>query len=261
MFVFFFNALFPEGFSFDTEILTKEGYKKIGEIKAGSYVLSFDENGSIVETKIVGIWRHRVSSYIRITVGDAFIETSSDQLFRDSNTKQWIEALHFVSNACIEFINEPKDFISIALKKNNNFFVSKKHINVHNWNLGLILAFSFDGLFKNIAFETLTVAFGGATTVFAASGLLTYCIGLALDRFWNKAVIAGNQNNPNPIWRQNGFGEGRSAYEIELEEQAQMMNIVLQHNSSTYYDAVRMRRENELQKEQELWLSRIEAWK
>ncbi len=87
LFVFFFNALFPEGFSFDTEVLTKEGYKKIGKIRPGSYVLSFDEDGSIVETKIVAVWRHRVSSYIRITFGETVIETSVNQLFRESNNK------------------------------------------------------------------------------------------------------------------------------------------------------------------------------
>ncbi len=58
LFSLFFNVLCGGGFSSQTVVLMKNGYVEISTIKPGDYVLTSDNNDTIVEEEVIATYRH-----------------------------------------------------------------------------------------------------------------------------------------------------------------------------------------------------------
>ena len=81
-----------EGFVAGTPIKTASGYKPIELIKLRDIIIGTDCKGKNFERIVRHVAMKKVSSYVRISVGDERINVAPDQKFYCSSEKAWIAA-------------------------------------------------------------------------------------------------------------------------------------------------------------------------
>lgn len=142
-----FNLFYATGFIEGTLIKTKSGYIPIEQLKEKSSVISYDlKNNVLIESEILEIQKKQYFKTIKLSVNGTEIIIAPDQkIFCPLRKGNWIEAKdlkqddlivknlwNLVKIEKVEEVNCDKDFYSLSLKENHNFFVSEKDLFIHN---------------------------------------------------------------------------------------------------------------------------------
>lgn len=112
-------------FSVDSDILTKDGYKKIKDIKIGDYVYSMGENNNVTLRKIKNIWYSEKEQYkIKARNGAEIVVSPEHRMFTQ---RGYVQAKDLSTEDCLNAINYSKELLS-------NFKKLKKLLNNDNNN-------------------------------------------------------------------------------------------------------------------------------
>ena len=141
-----------EGFVAGTPIKTVSGYKPIELIKLRDIIIGTDCKGKNFERIVRHVAMKKVSSHVRLLVGDERINVAPDQKFYCSSEKAWIAAKALTNSHVIvtdnpihthikakENVNEETLVYTLTVD-GHNLFISRQNILVHNAQLAVSAA-------------------------------------------------------------------------------------------------------------------------
>jgi len=204
------HTLFPEGFAAGTLVRTLSGYTPIEQIKEFDWILCYDSNKDTLQySRVMQTLTRQVEEVIHITIGDESFFVAPDQQFCTA-TMKWIKAFQLFSGVAlhgqndllididnVEIIHETVHLYDFVLEHYGTFFISKKNILVHDYEVAPVII-SAEGGGALAAFLGLT---GTSAAVF--TGGISLSVVLGTGWLLNKYVFkktgggAGNQNRDN----------------------------------------------------------------
>ena len=178
LFLFFHDVSFVFAqFHKDTLVLTPGGLQSIAELSIGDTVLCSDDDGNVVQRKILETKKSEIEIYYAVYLTNGtVIYAAVDQKIFDFLSGDWrcvqnlgmadplITLDDFVTVDKVEQVQgKPELFYDVTIEEHHNFYVGREHVLVHNF-LPFVLVFSF-------AFEGLAVEFLGASVAVGIGGL------------------------------------------------------------------------------------------